>query len=58
MFMQLLVIDQRLDNYHIQWKSRPWAQLGGGHGGRPPTFSDSGDIICHDPTFFSLGFVI
>jgi len=30
----------------------------GTRGTRPPTFSDSGDIICHDPTFFSLGFVI
>jgi len=36
-----------------------WAQLGGEHGGRaPPTFSDSGDIICQFPTFFSLGFAI
>ena len=33
----------------------PWAQLGGGHGGRVPlTFSDSGDIICHVPSHFSL----
>jgi len=37
----------------------PWAQLGGGHERRvPSTFSDSGDIICHIPPFFSLGFVI
>ena len=36
----------------------PWAQLGGGHGGcAPPTFSDSGDIICYLPHIF-LGLVI
>jgi len=33
----------------------PWAQLGRGHGGRvPPTFSDSGNVICHVPSHFSL----
>jgi len=29
-----------------------------GHGGRvSPAFPDVGDIICHAPTHFSLGFV-
>jgi len=38
---------------------QPWAQFGGGHGGRvPPTLSDGGDKLSHvPPTFFSLGFV-
>jgi len=36
----------------------PWAQFGGGHGGRVPHFFRWGDIICHVlPTFFSLDFV-
>jgi len=36
-----------------------WAQFGGGHGGRvPPTFSDGGDIICHDPPLFLFRFYI
>jgi len=36
----------------------PWAQFGGGLGGRvAPTFSDGRDIICHVPSaFLSLGF--
>jgi len=34
-----------------------WAQLGGGHRGRvPPTFSDSGDVICHVPRFLLFRF--
>jgi len=34
-----------------------WTQSGGGHGGRvPPTFSDSGDIICHFPHIFLFRF--
>jgi len=35
-----------------------WAQFGGGHGGRVPTFPGGGNVICHvPPTFFSLGYV-
>jgi len=33
----------------------PWAQFGGGNGGRvPPTSSDAEDIICHVPPHFFL----
>jgi len=38
---------------------RPWAQFGGGHGGRFPHFFRRGEhnMPC-PPTYFSLGFVI
>ena len=34
-----------------------WAQFGGGHGRRTPHFFRRGDIICHVPHNFLLGFV-
>jgi len=39
--------------------NKPWAQFGGGHGGRVlPAFSSGGDIICDVPPLFLFRFCI
>jgi len=54
---QLEWIKKLVEDAYRLTKAYPWAQLGGGHGGRvPPTFSDSGDIICHTPRIFLFRF--
>jgi len=47
-----------LASFRLSRHPEPWAQFGGGHGGRvSPPFKTGGHNMPCPPTFFSLGFV-